>query len=297
MTNYIKINDLANNETKTSPFAVYPGERISIREVPSPRHMYLTDVDKVILVFINKYLVLSSKLLLQALRNAKMEIEQKDLQNRLHMLTDAAYLQSARFTNEDGTYAAGMVYSVGYRGRGYLKSTMGVQPRLSGYIAQMDSSTVKRYLSVNQYLINAGKDYGATEVGHTLLVPEPKKDRPDKIFRAYGMVQEQSKTVIIDAVRKDIDKEYLLERLDRMNDTISHRNCNTQVQKTVELVLIAESCEHLKEVNNWLKGKHFSKLSICLSTDTLTNNQPECCLVEREKSTGFFRSLFTAACY
>lgn len=296
MTNYIKINDLANNETKTSPFAVYPGERISIREVPSPRHMYITDVDKVILVFINKYLVLSSKLLLQALRNAKMEIDQKDLQKRLHMLTDAAYLQSARFTNADGTYAAGMVYSVGYRGRGYLKS-INVQPKLGGYVAQLDSSSVKRYLSVNQYLINTGKDYGVTEVGHTLLVPEPRKDRPDKIFRAYGMVQEEDKTVIVDAVRKDVDKEYLLERLERMNDTISHRNCNTQVHKTVELVLIAESCEHLKEVNSWLKGKHFSKLSICLSTDTLTNNQPECCLVEREKSTGFFRSLFTAACY
>lgn len=296
MTNYIKINDLTNNETKTSPFAVYPGESIKIREVPSPRHMYITDVDKVILVFINKYLVLSSKLLLQALRNAKMEIEQKDLQNRLHMLTDAAYLQSARFTNEDGTYAAGMVYSVGYRGRGYLKC-INVQPKLSGYIAQLDSSSVKRYLSVNQYLINTGKNYSATEVGHTILVPEPRKDRPDKIFRAYGMVQEEDKTVIVDAVRKDVGKEYLLERLERMHDTISHRNCNTQVHKTVELVLITESCEHLKEVNSWLKGKHFNKLSICLSTDTLTNNQPECCLVEREKSTGFFRSLFTAACY
>lgn len=297
MTNYTKINDLANNETKTSPFAVYPGERISIREVPSPRHMYITDIDKVILAVTNKYLVLTSRLLQHALKNAGMVgVEQKDLQHRLHMLADAAYLQSARFTNEDGTYAAGMVYSIGYRGRGYLKSTMGVQPRLSGYIAQMDSSTVKRYLSVNQYLIQT-KDYKATEVGHTLLVPEPKKDRPDKIFRAYGMVQEENKTVIVDAVRKDIDKEYLLERLERMNDTISHRNCNTQVHKTVELVLIAESCEHLKEVNSWLKGKHFSKLSICLSTDTLTNNQPECCLVEREKSTGFFRSLFTAACY
>ena len=296
MTNYIKINDLTNNETKTSPFAVYPGERISICEVPSPRHMCITDVDKVILVFTNKYLVLSSKLLLQALRHAGMSVEHKELQRRLHMLTDAAYLQSARFTNEDGSYAAGMVYSVGYRGRGYLKS-INVQPKLGGYIAQLDCSSVKRYLSVNQYLINTGKDYGATEVGHTLFVPEPKKERPNKIFRAYGMVFEENKTVIVESVRRDAVKEDLLERLNRINETLSHKKCNTQVHKNVDLVIITESCNHLKEVNDWLKGRHYRRLNICLSTDPLTNSQPECCLVEREKPTGFFRSLFAAACY
>lgn len=295
MNNYTNFDNLPA-ETKTSPFAVYPGERMKIREVPCPRGVYITDVDKVILVLINKYLVLTSRLLLQAARQVDMEIEQKDLQHRLRMLTDGAYLQSSRFVNEDETYAAGVVYTLGYRGRGFLNS-INVRPRLGGYVAQLDSTAVKRYLSVNQYLLQTGKAYGATEVGYTILVPEPKKDRPDKIFRAFGMVQEEGRTVIVESLRKDATREYVLERLDRMNKTLSHKNCNTQLHKNVELVLIAESNEHLKQINDWLKGQHYGKLNIFLSTDSLTNSQPECCLIEREKPSGFFRSLFTVACY
>lgn len=294
MNSNIKMNECIEDETKTSPFAVYPGERLSVHQVPMPRSLVITDVDQAILLVVNKYLILTSRLILKSLQQAGMVgLNQKDLQHRLHMLTEAAYLQSARFTNEDGTYAANKIYSVGYRGRGYIKN-LGMQPKRNGYVAQLDPTSVKRYLSVNQYLINTGKDYRSTEVGLAVFVPEPKKEKPDNIFRAYGLVQEENKTVIVESVRRDGDRVQFLERLNRMAATLCHKRCNLQIHKTVELVLIAESKQHLQEVNAWLKDKRYDKIDIRLTTDLLVYSQPESCLAEREKASGFFRSLLAA---
>lgn len=296
--NYIKISELDMNESKMSPFAVYPGEKLSVREVPTPRSMYITDIDKTILIVLNKYLLLSSRLIFQALKNAGMEnVEQKDLQHRLRWLTDAAFVQSASFKNEDASYSASRVYSVAYRGRGYLKS-IGVQPRLGGYIATLDSLGVKRFLSVNQYLIETRKDYHTTEVGSTVFVPTPKKNRPDKIFRAYGMVQESDTTVIADAVRRGDDwRLHMLERLDRMSATLKSKECNTKLQRKIQVVLLAENNQHLKEIDVLLYNKRYC-FEILLSTDLLVYSQPTHCLVARtHKSKNLFRSFFEAACY
>lgn len=294
MEAFIKINELTGSAAGIGPFAVYPGEHLLACKAEKFYPMSITDIDRVILVVVNKYLVISSHLLLQALTQAGVTgLEQKELQTRLHRLTEAMHLRSFLFENENGTRAAGKVYAVGCKGRSVLEE-LGVHPRLGGYIAQLDSTTVKRYLAVNQYLINTQKDFHKTEVGRAVLVPDTGRKERGLIFRAYGMVEEENKTVIVEAVRRAADKDYLVERLDRMDETLSHRRCNTPVQKHVELVLIAENESHLREINGWLKGRRYDKLRICLSTDRLVHSQPEHCLVEREKTVGFFHSLFAA---
>lgn len=263
------------------------------------RGLYVTDIDKTILIVLNKYLLLSSRLILLALKNVGMEnVEQIDLQKRLRAMSIAGFVRSAGFTNEDETtHANSRIYSLDYRGRGYLQK-IGIQPRLGGYIATLDSTGVKRFLSVNQYLIETKKDYHAIEVGSTLFVPDAKKERPDKIFRAYGLVQEGNTTLIADAVRQVDDWQMqLLERLDRVNATVKSKDCNVKLQRNIQLVLLAENNQHLREIDVLLYDKRYC-FEIQLSTDLLVYSQPIHCLVERtHKPKNLFRSFFEAACY
>lgn len=292
--NYIDTNTLEHNEIKTSPFAVYPGECIKPVPVPAPRSLYITELDKTILLLVNQYMLLSSKLLQRAMENAGVEMEQKVLQNRLNRLCDALFLQASRFVNSDGSTSVSKVYSVAYRGRGFLNS-IGVQPRLTGYLARLDAQGVKRYLSVNQYLILTDQDPRFTEVGCPVLVPAPRSGKPDKIFRAYGMVRQWGRTLIVDSVRKgDNWQTETLERLDRMYATLKDKHCTPKMDGGVRLVLIAESEDHLKQLDALLRKRRYTGLSIQLSCDLKVYNDPENCLAERDAPVGFFRSLFVA---
>ena len=297
MKTYLNIHSLPVYQIKKGPFAVYTGETIAIQQPTCTAGLFLTETDRVVLEIFNQYLVLSSHLLLRELKNRGLEdLEQKQLQHRLRTLSNAAYLQAARFVNSDGSYSANKVYFLGFRGRGYLKS-LGIQPRLGGYIAQLDAAALKRYLSVNQYLINTGKKEHVVEVGRTIFAPLPNMQKPNKIFRAHGLVQEVDMTTIVEAVRCDGKwQEYILERLERMDATLKDKACAKDFARKIRLILIAEDSAHLRKLSALLQQKQYRSFEILLTTDDLVHEQPDRCLVEREKHFGFFQTLLAAAC-
>ena len=81
-------NDLnVFDSVKAPPFAIYSGETLKRCQIGSPNHVYITDLDKLILMVLNKYHVLTSKLITMALENLGLEnADQQDIQSRLKIL-------------------------------------------------------------------------------------------------------------------------------------------------------------------------------------------------------------------
>ena len=148
------INKNFNNsqEIKTSPFATYKDEKVTRYTVDCPRGHFLNDLDKAILLCLNKYLILTSKLLEQALRNIGLEnFEQKDLQIQLKFLSQSNFVQKGEFSSPNGKSAA-KFYILGNRGRAFLNS-IGETVILTNYLASLDTIGIKKVLSANQFAI------------------------------------------------------------------------------------------------------------------------------------------------
>ena len=235
---------------KVSPFATYAAEEL-VRYIPeAPRSLFLTDLDKMILIVLNKYQVLTSALMVSALRNLGLEnFNQSDIQNRLRLMSDAAFTVRSEFRSATGR-SANKVYTLGYRGRGWLKAN-GKRVALAGYIDNLDVSDVKRLLSVNQYLIRTNKDFESVAVCQPVFVTDSngqKKD--DMIFRAFGFVTTETNDVIVESVRRSenwkVDLENKMARIEKVVKSKRATNLSRTL-KTPTIILICEDDCHMSE--------------------------------------------------
>ena len=287
--------ELTNNaEENLSPFAVYPNEELKRLEVGAPGHIFITDIDKLILLVLNKYQVLTSSLMMVALTNLGLEnAEQKDIQRRLKLLVSSNFVTKAQFETPNGR-AAAKCYMLGYRGRGYLKS-IAQQVKLTGYIAGIDHIQCKKILAVNQYLIRTEQEQSKVEVCLPIYVPSKTEEKSSLIFRPQATLFDDH-TVFIEAVRSDdTELAYLLEKLDRMEKVLRRKDHNVEISNP-EVILVCENQNHMKMVMKAIAEKKYH-FDLKFTSDTLIYSEPQHCMFSISMPRTFFSFAKKIACF
>lgn len=284
---------ITESET-TSPFAIYPNESLKRYEVGAPCHVYLTDLDKVILMVLNKYHVLTSSLLTQAMSQLGLEnAEQKDVQSRLKLLANGNFVTKAQFESPDGKSAA-RCYMLSYRGRGFLKA-IGQQVKLTSYIGGLNHIQCKKILAVNQYLIRTNVSHHSIQSCIPVFVPSKTEEKSSLIFRPQATITGE-KTIFVEAVRgDDLDFSAISEKLDRMERTLRKKEHNISVNNP-ELVLVCESASMMR---NLMKHVNCSKyhFEIKFTADPLIYEDPVNCIYQMEAPTSFWSAFRKIACF
>lgn len=287
------INKNFNNsqEIKTSPFATYKNEKVTRYTVDCPRGHFLNDLDKAILLCLNKYLILTSKLLEQALRNIGLEnFEQKDLQIQLKFLSQSNFVQKGEFSSPNGK-SASKFYILGNRGRGFLNS-IGETVILTNYLASLDTIGIKKILSANQFAIFTSSDFNKVKTCQTIFVPDTNEEkRSNIIFRPQSLLFENDQTIIVETIRQEDDwKTHALDKLHRINKVLNNkRKTNIEITNP-SLVLICESEEHMHQVIELIANQKL-KLNILFTHDTEIYDNPKDCLYEyKPQKKGIFTS-------
>lgn len=285
------------SETK-SPFAVYQGEQM-VKKTACNQYRHITtvnanEIDKLIIVALNQYLVITSSLLEKALQNMGVAVDQTDLQKRLRILSAGEYLDAFRFQSETAR-SSNLVYIIGWRGAGFLKAN-GIKPLGGVYLKELTPTQIKQLLSAAQFLIKTKVDIDDFTM-RELVVVSGKADG-GKIFRSPAVVRQADETMLIESVRKCSDWEkYLSDKLQRIDSVVTDKGeLNVPIcKKGLSVLLVAEDTIHMQQVMRLIE-KHFRSLSIpaLFSCDSLTYSQPDNCVFSVAKKPGFFASLFSA---
>lgn len=280
---------------KLSPFSVFEGEEL-VRFVPEcPRSIFLSDLDKMILVILNTYHLLTSALLTTALENLGLKnFNQSDIQNRLRLLSESAFIEKGEFRSLTGK-SANKLYSLGFRGRGWLKAN-GKRVVLAGYLEKLDACDAKRILSVNQFLIRSKKSFEDSLICQPIFVTNNLGERKDDmIFRAFGLVRQDDCDYIVESVRRsDTWKNDLTNKMARIEKVVKSKRLNLEKPlKNPVITLICEDERHLLECMDTLKD---SKLTLRYSHDLAIYKDADNCLSlppkKESKTESLFRLLF-----
>ena len=182
-------------------------------------------------------------------------------------------------------------YSLGYRGRGYLKA-IGQSVKLTVYINGLDNVQCKKLLAANQYLICTKAEYDDIRCCAAVFV-EGKADKKHKlIFRPQAMINGQ-RTVIVEGVRGDDGKfSAICEKLNRMERTLRAKGHNIPV-KDPEVVLVCESVDMMRRLMQTLSRTRYH-LDIKFTADALIFRDPQNCLYRLESRPSFWSLLLGA---
>ena len=171
--NYLNNSDAIDNtavfaeyEAVTSPFMIYDNESLNICQNDYPVSLYISDTDKQIVALINKFRILTSMQIIEALHlYFNSDADETYVKNRIKLLVKANYVQLSVITCDDGRMCSARFYSIGYRGRGLMKALGALH--VASYIAQIadNPADVKRVVSCNQFLINCGVPFESVESG------------------------------------------------------------------------------------------------------------------------------------
>jgi len=290
--NYLNNSDAIDNtavfaeyEAVNSPFMIYDNESLNICQNDYPISLYINDTDKQIVALINKFRILTSMQIIEALRlYFDSDADETYVKNRIKLLVKANYVQLSVITCDDGRMCSARFYSIGYRGRGLIKALGAL--RISSYIAQIAEtpSDVKRIASCNQFLIRSGIPFDAIESGQ-VVAAQPKSDfKGDLVFRNTAMVTGDT-SLFVESVRtSDCRFEKLDNKLDRMKKVVKKRDINVDINNPM-LIVVCESISHMKQVLDYLASKRLP-FEACCTCDQLTYSVPDNCLyaVKRKRS-------------
>lgn len=271
------INDvLSVIDEKNSPFASYLGETAKSYTPMFPRYVAITELDKLILSQVNKYRILTVALLHQILLNlGKTNVTELTVKYRLRELSDGQFLTKTQFFNNRGAKTI-YCYSMGYRGRGLLKA-LSIDQNLSGYISALgnDSVRIKKILATNQFLIRTCVPTNNIEICQAVFAKQMFKNSTDYVFRPQAVIQEDTGTRIIEAVRRDNGwEEELTNKLDRVATVLKRKAHNIPLTNP-SLTLIAENRVHMKEVMELVQHKY--RFPITYACDTMIFQTPDNC--------------------
>lgn len=238
-------------------FAYTEGTTFTAVENATPTSMYIADVNKLMLVVVNRFLILTadqlSNYMVDTLHLEGMNAT--DIEKQLQLMTRANFLTEYAFRNSENhlMYAA---YGLGYRGRGLLKA-MNEAPRMTDFIAQLDACRAMKLLSSNQYLIESNTSIKTLQVAKTILAQGKDLQKTHLIARPQGMVQNDKGTQLLESVRRNANYlAQLLEKLGRMQLLLDRDDLNVQLSDP-SVLLICEDEEMLAEVQKGLQGKKY----------------------------------------
>lgn len=176
------------------------------------------------------------------------------ISSRVQNLVDANYLDKYVFSN-DGESITGVAYSLGYRGKGYLKS-QGIRPKWDGFVREMNALSARKWLAACNFVISH-PDISDCSM-RKIINSQKNKIRNGKVFRAYAMFNADDTTYIVEPVRFDEDSdEELLDKLSRIKSTIHTKYCNVKSENYV-VILQCENTFHMEHIRHLVHSKKFN---------------------------------------
>ncbi len=250
---------------KKSPFAIFnESERLVNVKSSYKTSMYITELDKTILMAINSGLVTTSALLFRLLKSRDDVIDQNTIKQRLNKLWKAEYIEKYQYVNDDGTYSANKAYILSYRARGLLKS-IAIKPNKTQYIQSLidtEPTQIKRLLSAQQFAISFGEDF---KIAETVLVPRIGKAK--YIFRPHATIEADCGTIFVDSVRSgELDR--IIDKIHRISDVCKHKTKANICITNPMVVLVCEDKTHEDQIKAALETKlSKSHLQIMVTND------------------------------
>lgn len=249
---------------KTSPFAVRENEFWEKKPTSHPRYIELDQVQGEIIKLCNRYLILTERMLDQCLHILDYPYPRTWLHPQLLSLAESGYLDQMVIKGKNA--APINAFAVGCKGSGWLKSNH-IRPRLHSYIEDCDTIRLKKILAANQFMTE--KKYSCEKCLTGEMVIEHHKRTSSKLFRGYGSVRDNGKQIYVEVVR-NTEKYYdnLLEKLNRMDNTLEvNRKLSGQMTET-EVVVITENEAMMREIKERLeKYKKYRNFSIFVTYD------------------------------
>lgn len=233
------------------------GMTFSAEENTTPTSMYIADVNKLMLVVVNRFLLMTedmmSRYLLDTLKLQGMNTG--DLGKELRRMARSNFLTVYHLSDCENNKML-TVFGLGYRGRGYLKSIQEA-PRMTGYLAQVDAYSTLKILAANQYLVKKQTPFPSLQVCKTILAQNKNIDKTHLIARPQGLVCTAHSTQLLEAVRRTPDYlEKLNEKLGRMQLLLDRDDLNVAVPAP-SITLICEDGVMLEEIRQSLSGKRY----------------------------------------
>lgn len=176
------------------------------------------------------------------------------ISSRVQNLVDANYLDKYVFSN-DGESITGVAYSLGYRGKGYLKS-QGIRPKWDGFVREMNALSARKWLTACNFVISH-PDISDCSM-RKIINSQKNKIRNGKVFRAYAMFNADDTTYIVESVRIDEDSdEELLDKLFRIKSTIHTKYCNVK-SENYKVILLCENPFHMAHIRRLVHNKKYN---------------------------------------
>lgn len=294
LTNNINMN--IDELGKISPFATREDEEINRFVVERPCGITLQPIDYEIVKLVGKYLILSSKLIGTLLP----EYDADTIKTHMRKLTHSNFIYKAEFCNNHGGRSSAKFYALSTRGRGLLYN-LGEHVRMTQYVAGLTSCDAKKLLSaiqygVNQHTVAKTTDFD-TQLAQIVFIEPKGGERSTIMFRPQMVIYNDGKAVeFVESVRQATKPEDLMEKLDRMANTLSKNNLNVSVADNYKTVLVCEDYDHMISMMACTSRRKYKSLNLVYTYDLATFNTSSDCLYEYtpKKPSRFFKNLISA---
>ena len=239
-----------------SPYRIYnEDETLETEQSTAKWTVYPDKTDQVLLLFLNQFLISTSLLLFGICQHTGLVISRDALGSRLKKLFNGGLLVRLRFASPStDTASATRIYMLSATGREYVRR-LGRPVRLSGYLDKLDAPTAKRLLASQAFLLSR-QDWSISDVSAAAIIAERSDaDIMDHLFRCNLMLRSADTVWFIDTMRRTPGvEEYLLEKLKRINDTLSCSCLNISLGgKRPKVILVAEDFSHMSSLMQEVK--------------------------------------------
>jgi len=267
-----RCNDIIEAEIKKSPYEIYSGETIE-RFIPeNPRSYKIKGIQKEILLAINIFMCLTSRMLVKYLNDKGYDIEQKQIQKELKFLSQNDFLKKYQFklVGDEKGVSSYKYYSIGFKGKAFLYNECNIYAKKMGYMEQCTVSEVKKVLSANQVIIELGLANEMDVSVVKMVVDEGFHLFNNKnLFRAIGYCESENKINIIEPVRSVLTYEKdLIEKLKRIERTLECDKCNIDIKKDITIIIVAENYSKMRYIMSWCEDK-YKNFRMLFTYDTL----------------------------
>lgn len=251
--------DRFSNKT-TSPFASRPNEYIVHCDYPEKStyicQYTISDVEKQVMKVLEELMFATSKMIITKLNETG--IEPSKVKNALNSLFNGRYIHKVKFCNRDcDSESSYRVYFISkQRGGPLFRSVFGRYARRLAFAESVnDPAIIKKYLSVNQYLINI---YASPllECGQVI---EKKGFLNKFLLRITGSAKIGNDLLFFESIRRSDNTEAILEKAERYSKFLRSpfKNVTPAIEgSSASLIVICENSEHAEEINKLLYKKY-----------------------------------------
>lgn len=275
--------DRISNKT-TSPFASRPNEYIVHCDYPE-RTTYISqytisDIQKQVLESLEELMFATSKMIITKLE--KNKVEPSKVKNALDGLFNGKYIHKIKFCNKDcDSESSYRVYFINKkRGGPLFRSVFGRFARRLTFAESINEpATIKKYLSINQFLLNIE----ATPFLEHGQVIEKKGFLNKFLLRITGSAKNGNDLLFFEAMRRSDNTKALIEKAERYSKFLRSpfKNITPEIKgDSVALVAICEDAEHAEEMRKFLR-KTYRGVNVTFTYDTAIFDSSDCVELEQ----------------